>query len=137
MSDIHVDPYLFFRGNCAEAMEFYKNAFGGELTIQKVGEVPTDFPGKDERKDEVMHAALRSDSITIFGADSPQASEKAAKIELSIGGSDEKRMKEMFDALSQGGKVKMKLEKQFWGDIFGQLTDKYNIDWMFNITAQK
>jgi PhnB protein len=137
MSDIHIDPYLYFRGNCREAMEFYKSVFGGELTMQTVGEIPTDFPGKEERKNEIMHAALRSNSVTIFGTDSPQASEKAAKIELSVGGSDEKRMREMFDGLSEGGKVKMKLEKQFWGDIFGNLSDKYGIDWMFNITAQK
>ncbi|MBX4190725.1 VOC family protein, partial [Candidatus Saccharibacteria bacterium] len=60
-------------------------------------------------------------------------SDKAAKVELSLGGTDEAEMRKMFDKLAEGGKVKMPLEKQFWGDIYGQITDKYNLDWMMNI----
>lgn len=136
MNDTRIDPYLFFKGNCREAMEFYKSVFGGELVMNTVGESPTDFPDKEAHKDWIMHAQLKSDSIRLFATDSPQASDSSAKIELSVGGSDETAMHAMFDKLSQGGTVKMPLGKQFWGDTFGQLRDKFGIDWMFNISAR-
>jgi PhnB protein len=48
MGKVNVDPYLFFGGNAREAMEFYKGIFGGELTVQTIGESPGDWPGKDQ-----------------------------------------------------------------------------------------
>jgi PhnB protein len=42
-------------------------------------------------------------------------------------------MREMFDKLAGGGEVKMKLEKMPWGDIYGQITDKFGVDWMMDI----
>lgn len=137
MSNIQLDAYLFFQGNCAEAMEFYKGVFGGELTMSKVSDTPGDFPGKEERKDQIMHASLKGGAINLMASDSPQASAKAAKIELSISGSDEATLRKIFDGLAAGGKIKVPLEKQFWGDVYGGVTDKYNIDWMVNINQSK
>ncbi|HXR50488.1 MAG TPA: VOC family protein [Verrucomicrobiae bacterium] len=134
MSDITLDPYLFFSGNCREAMEFYKSVFGGELSIQTFGDVP----GTEAvNKDQIMHANLDGGAVKLFGSDSSKASERAAKIELTIGGSDEAKLTDIFNALSDGGTVKTPLKKEFWGDTFGQLTDKFGIDWMVNIAAPK
>jgi PhnB protein len=137
MSAIQLDPYLFFQGNCKEAMEFYKDVFGGELTMTAYKDTPGDFPGKAERLEQIMHANLKGGAVTLMAADTPQASAKAAKIELSLSGDDEGQLRAIFDKLAVGGNVKMKLEKQFWGDVFGNLTDKYNIDWMVNINQHK
>jgi PhnB protein len=133
MSDINLNPYLFFKGNAREAMEFYKGAFGGELTVQKMGDVPPEgqMPGADP--DSVMHAKLTGGLVTLMGSDSPQASDKTAKVELSLTGSDEAQLQTIFDTLAEGGTVRMPLAKQFWGDTFGMLTDKYGVDWMVNI----
>ncbi len=133
MPDVSLEPYLFFSGNAKEAMEFYKAVFGGELeTTDANPEQMGDMPNKDWFKGKLMHASLKG-PVNIMASDSPTASEKAAKIELSLGGSDESAMRKIFDKLSEGGNVKMPLAKQFWGDIYGQLTDKYDIDWMMNI----
>jgi len=141
MSDIALNPYLFFDGNCKEAMEFYKDLFGGELTTQTMGEVPDDAmpPGmnKEEIKDQIMHARLEGGDVTLMGSDSQKASPKTAKVELSLSGSDERHLREIFDKLGQGGKATMPLEKQFWGDTFGMVTDKFGVDWMVNIEAAK
>jgi PhnB protein len=137
MSNVRLEPYLFFKGNCREAMEFYKGIFGGELAIQALGDVPGDMPGKAEHPDYIMHAKLSGGLVTIMGSDSEQASPKAAKIELSLSGTDEAELRKVFDALAEGGTVNSPLQKQYWGDTFGNLSDKFNIDWMVNIEAPK
>jgi PhnB protein len=133
MGKINLEVYLFFTGNCREAMEFYKSVFGGELTVSTVGDSP-DVPGMEGMdKSFVMHSSLEGGDIKLMASDSPKASDKAAKVELSLTGTDEAHMKEVFDKLAEAGTVKMKLEKQFWGDLFGSLQDKYGVDWNMNI----
>jgi PhnB protein len=135
MSEITLEPYLFFRGQAREAMEFYKNIFGGELNMMSYGDNP-DMPipeGSMVKKDWVMHASLKGD-LNLMASDTEKASAKAAKVDLSIGGSDEVRMREMFAKLSTEGEIITPLRKEFWGDIFGSLTDKYGVNWMFNIS---
>lgn len=136
MANIKLDPYLFFQGNCKEAMGFYKEIFGGELTIQTIGE-SHDFPGKESMdQNNVMHSMLDGD-VRLMGSDSPKASAKSAKVELSLSGEDEPALRKYWEGLSSGGKVNQPLEKAPWGDTFGMLSDKFGIDWMVNITAQK
>ncbi|HEX5448248.1 MAG TPA: VOC family protein [Candidatus Saccharimonadales bacterium] len=134
MDQLSITPYLFFKGNAREAMEFYKSVFGGELNIQTMGQSPKEAQMPGANPDSVMHARLKG-PINLLASDSQNASDHAAKIELSINGgsAEENKMRAMFDKLSEGGNVKMKLEKMFWGDIYGQLTDKYGVDWMMNI----
>lgn len=130
-------PYLFFKGNCKEAMEFYHSIFGGELTMQFMSEVPDDAPKMPGAKDtDVMHASISGGEVALMASDSVMASEKAAKVELSINGDDEAAMRDIFQKLAEGGEVRQELTKEFWGDTFGSLTDKFNIDWMMNISGQ-
>ena len=135
MQDILVNPYLFFRGNAREAMEFYKSIFGGELTLSTYDDVPGPTPEGMEGK--LMHADLRSGNITLMGSDTQEASEKAAKVTISLSGSDEEKLTGIFNQPSEGVEVQHPLKKEAWGDMFGQLTDKYGIDWMMNINAAK
>lgn len=131
-----VVPYLFFKGNCKEAMEFYHGVFGGELTVQLMKDVPEGTPRMPGSNDnDVMHASISGGEVALMASDSSMASEKAAKVELSINGDDEASMRAIFDRLADGGEVRQGLEKQFWGDMFGSLRDKYGIDWMMNISG--
>lgn len=132
MAKVSLVPYLFFKGNAREAMEFYKSVFGGELTIQTLGEAPKEAQPPGGNPNDVMHANLKG-PVNLLGSDSSMASEKTAKVELSLGGTDEPQLRDIFDALAEGGKIRMPLSKQFWGDIFGMLTDKFGVDWMVNI----
>jgi PhnB protein len=140
MGKVVLEPYIFFKGQAKEAMEFYKDVFGGELSMQTYGDTPPETQKQmgitAENRNNVMHAKLEGD-VVIMGSDTPNASPEAKKIELSIGGNDTAKIKGYFEKLSKGGKVNQPLKKQFWGDTFGQLTDKYKVDWMFNITSQK
>lgn len=133
MSDVTLDPYLFFKGNCREAMEFYKNIFGGDLTIQTYADVKAPAP-EGLKDDSIMHAMLDGGHIKLMASDTAMASDKAAKISLSLGGSDETTLTNMFNGLCQDVTPFQALKKEFWGDIFGSVTDKYNLEWMVNIT---
>jgi PhnB protein len=126
-----LDVYLFFRGNCREAMEFYKSVFGGDLTTTTYAEAPGTDP---QHKDSLMHARLEGGDIKIMGSDVFEKELGKGQIELSLGGKDEAKLRDIFQKLSDGGTVRQPLEKQFWGDLFGSLTDKYGVDWMVNIT---
>lgn len=134
MSDVTLDVYLYFKGQAREAMEFYKGIFGGELTVQTYADVPG--MGDDEaKKDWLMHARLEGGDVKLMASDTDKASPAAAKVDLSLGGSDEAKLREIFDKLSEGGDVRSALKKEFWGDTFGSLTDQYGINWMMNITT--
>ncbi len=141
---IQLDAYLFFKGNCKEAMEFYKSVFGGELSMQTYGEgmkgmpadqTPPEMQGHD---DKIMHSLLSGGDIRLMGSDSTRDGEFGQSfISLSLSGTDEDKLRNAWDKLSEGGEVTMPLEKAPWGDMFGGLTDKYGVEWMVNITAPK
>ncbi len=134
MSDTTLTPYLSFKdGKTKEAMEFYRGIFGGELQMQTFGDTPMDFP--EEKQALIMHASLQGGAVSLFASDGPKDEDYVAgtNVALSINGSDEQKLRECFDGLSEGGTVTMPLEKAFWGDLFGMVTDKYGIHWMVNV----
>jgi PhnB protein len=135
MSDTSLDPYIYFKGRAKEAAEFYKGVFGGKLTTQTYKEFPDpNMPGIKEHPDWLMHGRLEGD-VGLMVCDTDKASPKAAKIELSLSGSDDAKLRQYWDGLAKGGKVRYPLEKAPWGDTFGMLIDKFGVDWMVNITA--
>lgn len=135
MEHVTCNAYLFFERNCREAMKFYQDVFGGELTMQTYGEVDKSCP--DALKDGIMHARLSGGDILLMASDDPGGNRDlgTGKIHLALGGNNEERLRAIFDALSIGGIVGVPLEKQIWGDIYGDLRDKYDIEWMVNITV--
>ena len=131
---MQISAYVFFYGRAEEAMKFYQSALGGELEISRNGESPMAADVPKEWHDKVMHSTLKGDGFDIMASDGRPGShqEKESNIALAIGLSDEAKAKDVFDKLSAGGNVTMPLEKQFWGALFGQFTDKFGIDWMIN-----
>jgi len=128
-------PYLMFTGNCREAIEFYQSIFGGTLAMQTYAEAPGDV--SEEYQDRILHVQLESDDFSLMASDThPQFSPPSVignNITLTIVGNDTKKLTDYFNKLAVGGKIDMKLEKQFWGDVCGGLTDKFGIPWMIDI----
>jgi PhnB protein len=135
MDKIALEAYIFFKGNAKEAMEFYKNVFGGELNVVTYAESGMSAEGTSP--DWLMHASLEGGAVKLMASDTAQASPVAKKVSLSLGGTNEARMREIFDALSAGGSVFSDLKKEAWGDIFGSFKDKYGVEWMMNIGVKK
>jgi PhnB protein len=134
-------PYLFFGDNCRQAMEFYQQVFGGNLTMSTFGDGPADahqdpLANSEEQKASIMHARLEG-AVTLLASDNPHLASTADRttFSLTLEGSDAPRLSAYFEHLSQGGRVTAPLQPQFWGATFGMLTDRYGINWMISITA--
>ena len=129
-----LNPYLGFHTNAREAMEFYREVFGGELTLSTFGEYgQTGTPDSDL----VMHAQLETPSgYTLMGADTPSFMEyqpSSATVSLSGGADVDAELRGYWDRLSAGGTVTTALEKQMWGDVFGMCVDRFGTSWLVNI----
>jgi len=134
--DPTLNPYLNFRGNAKEAMKYYQSALGGELTMQTFGDAK--MAETSAEKNLILHATLKSGPITIMASDTHPSMKLEAgnNVHMSLSGNDSPRLTKIFNELARGGKVDMPLAKQFWGDTYGQLTDKFGVHWMINITSQ-
>ena len=133
-----LNPYISFKDNAREAMEFYKSVFGGtlEMTTFKDGGMSSG----PETDNLVMHAMLTADNgMKFMASDTPEGMEYSAgaNISISLSGDDEAELRGFWDKLSEGGTVTMPLEKSPWEDLFGMLTDTFGINWMVNISAKK
>jgi PhnB protein len=140
MNTSKLQPYLCFDGNCREAMSFYHGVLGGNLDLSTFGQFDSpEMPVPADQKDKIMHAMLDNGLLTMMASDNMpgQKINFGDSVSLSIAGEDEVQLTVFFKGLSEGGEVRMPLQKQVWGDIFGMFTDKYGIHWMINITAHK
>jgi PhnB protein len=136
MKDLQLLPYLTFDGTCREAMEFYKQVFGGELDVRYFKEFYGDMPESD--KEKVMHAELKNDAMSLMASDTVPGSETTFgdNVRITITGTDTKRLAAFFEALSQGGTVMMPFEKQVWGQELGMLTDKFGTHWLISVRGE-
>src|SRR4051812_45355368 len=131
---MRIEAYLFFGRQAEEAMTFYKGILGGELTLTRRGEVDPEAP--EDMKNLVINAALDGANFHLRGSDNTDVTGGSQnRVALSLIGSDDTKMRAVFDGLAVGGEVHAPLEKMFWGDTFGALTDKYGIGWQVNIEA--
>ena len=132
-----LNPYVNFRGQAREAMTFYQSVFGGELELSTFGEFSMPGVGADQA-DLIMHGQLEAPGgMTLMGSDAPEGMPVAegSNITISLSGDDEAELRGYWDGLAAGGEVTMPLEQAPWGAYFGQLTDKYGVDWMVNIAT--
>ena len=135
MANTTLNPYLSFRENAREVMEFYKSVFGGELTVSTFGEYQASQDPAEQ--DKVMHSMLTTDGgMVLMAADTPNGMDftPGNNISVSLSGDDEAELRRYWDGLIDGGTVAMPLEKAPWGDTFGMCTDKFGINWLVNVT---
>ncbi len=135
-----VQPYLFFNGNCEEAVNFYRKALGAEVMMTMrykespepppPGRVPPGYENK------IMHTSFRVGQTTVMASDGCSAESPNFKgFSLALSVESPAEADRAFAALSQGGQVQMPLSKTFWSPRFGMVQDRFGIGWMVSVTA--
>ncbi len=129
-----INSYLTFKGNCREAMIFYKKCLGGDLVFQTIGESPMSEKMPPKMKDGILHSTLINGGIIIMASDmaSEEGIVKGNSISLMLNCSSEEEIKTCYEKLSADGKADHPLEDTFWGAVFGDLTDKFGNHWLLN-----
>jgi PhnB protein len=133
-----LNPYLSFRTEAREALEFYQSVLGGQLDITTFGSMPgmSDDPAEAEL---VMHGQLDTDGgLTLMASDTPSsmtytAPTSGVTVALTGGPEDMEAIRAAVGALSVGATDVMPFEQAPWGDFYGQLTDRFGIAWMFDV----
>ena len=131
-----LNPYLGFRDNAREAMDFYQSVFGGDIVRTTYGEY--DASEDPAEKDKIMHSELTTTSgFSLMASDTPKGMElpTSSSVSVSLSGEDEAELTGYWDKLIDGGSVMMPLNKAPWGDSFGMVTDKFGTAWMVNISG--
>lgn len=133
-----LNPYVSFKDNARQAMEFYHSVFGGKLTMSTF----KDFNATQDPNEEnlIMHSVLEADNgITFMASDTTTRMEHrpGTNFSMSLSGEDAAELRGYFEKLSDGGTVTMPLKTEVWGDTFGMCVDKFGVSWLVNITAPK
>lgn len=130
---IRLNPYLNFAGNTREAMEYYHGIFGGTLNVSTFA----DFGMEGMPADGTMHAELSTDHFVLMASDAMPGAEATwggTRNYIGIFGDEVEKLQSWYAALAADGEAGMPLEKQVWGDMYGDVKDKFGIEWMVNIS---
>jgi PhnB protein len=128
-------PYLHFNGNCREAMTFYKDCLNGKLELMTIGESQMAAGMPKEAHNNVMHSTLEKDGFILMASDMMEQTTPvfANNQTLCLVCKSKEEIESLFSKLAVGGKVGHPLKEEFFG-TFGDLTDKYGFNWMFQFT---
>ncbi|AWO02231.1 VOC family protein [Chitinophaga alhagiae] len=129
-----INAYITFNGNCHEAMKFYQDALGGELTLQSVGGMPVEARCPAGEEQQIMHSQLMKGNMVLMGTDmlGPAGFIQGTTMSLALQCDTAEEINTYFANLSQGGQVVEPLGKQAWGPLWGMLIDRYGVAWMLN-----
>lgn len=132
---IQANPYLTFDGNCREAMTFYRDCFGGELTLQTIAETPIADQCPAGMQDQIMHSRLGNGDFLLMATDMTHADKfiTGNDMAISLNFDDEKEINRCFSTLSDEGNILDPLEEKSWGGLFGVVEDEFGKVWMLNL----
>ena len=128
-----INAYLGFSGQCREAMTFYKDCLGGELTLMPVAGSPLAGQMPPDAGQTILHSCLTRGDLVLMATDMGRGERvNGNAVSLMLNCSSPEEIQTLFAALSSGGEVTCPLGQEFWGATFGHLTDKYGMNWMLN-----
>jgi PhnB protein len=135
---MQVQPYLFFDGRCEEAVEFYRSALGAQvehmMRFRDCPEPPQPGMVPPGSENKVMHASFRIGDTTVMASDGHcGGAPNFQGFSLSITVADEAQADRLFNALADGGQVRMALTKTFFSPRFGMVADRFGVGWMIHV----
>ncbi|MCC3279889.1 VOC family protein [Arthrobacter sp. zg-Y40] len=132
-----MNPYLSFRDNAREAMDFYQSVFGGTLESSTFADM--NMAEDPAEGNKIMHSALTTDNgFVLMASDTPSGMNlnEGSSYSISLSGNDADELRGYWDRLLAGGQMDLPLERAPWGDLFGMLTDRFGTSWMISIEGQ-
>ena len=127
---MRMHTYVNFAGTCTEAFRFYEKHLGGKIgMLMTHGQAPDQSRVDPAWKDAVLHARISLGETDLMGADVPTAQPMRSAY-LSLGVDTDAEAERVFSALAQGGEVFMPMQETFFATRFGQLRDRFGINWM-------
>ena len=138
---MEIQPYLFFEGRCEEAIDFYRRAVGADVQfLMRYKDMPEPRPPgvvTPATENKVMHASLKIGGSTVLASDGQcQGEPHTQGFALSLTVADEAEAERRFNALADGGEVRMPLAKTFFSSRFGMLADRFGVAWMVYVAPQ-
>ena len=136
---MHIEPYLFFEGRTEEALGFYQKALGAkvEMMMRNKESPEPPPPGMNAPAEKIMHASFLVDGGRVLASDGMCSGKPNFQgFSLSVTAANESDAKQKFNALAEGGKVTLPLNKTFFSPAFGMLTDRFGVGWMVMVPGQ-
>ena len=129
---MQLNPYLFFNGDCEQALRFYEKHLGGKIeALMRYGEAPEGTP-IESTKDKIMHARIRIGDSLVMASDAHANYSKPQGFFLSIPVETPEEAERVYRPLSDGGSVILALDKTFFARKFAMLVDRFGTPWMIN-----
>ena len=137
---MQVQAYLFFNGNCEEAVNFYRDALGAQVRMTMRYNQSPDAPPPGAVPpnwgDKIMHTSFQVGDTVVMASDGCGDGETShSGFSLSLAVDTVAEAERYFNALARGGQVRMPLTKTFWSPGFGMLADRFGVAWMVNVVA--
>jgi len=125
-------PYLVFKGNAEQALNYYKVVLEGQITnVQRFSDMKTE-PTPEAYKNYVLHGELRFGDLVIYFSDSPQGVAMGDNVTLLLDCSSEAEVDRLYKALSVDAEIHMPLQKTFWNAKYANIKDKFGVTWQLN-----
>ena len=132
---MRMTPYLYFKGACEDALTFYAECgLGKIIDLRRYAGTPMEARDGGAWRDKALHSLFEGDGLRFYAADGPD-SEPMKGSALLIEMDDAGRATALFERLSAGGRVTVPLKKQFWGDVYGNFTDRFGVQWAILVPA--
>ena len=128
--------YLMFDGTCEQAMQFYEKVLDGKLEVlMRHGDSPM---AMDERctpadRNRILHSRLLFQGGSLMATDGmPGEGGRMKGFSIALSYPTAADATRVFNALAEGGEVRIPLNKTFWAEAFGAVVDRYGTPWMIN-----
>lgn len=127
-----IEPYLYFNGNCKEAIAFYQDVFGIErvhVRTYGMSRAHPEYPIPHEIEQLVLHAEMKIYDTVFNLSDTLNPFSAGNNVSVTVKLSSKETLQTIFEKLSSGAKIGMRLAPTFFSALYGTLMDKFGIVW--------
>ncbi|OEZ83651.1 hypothetical protein JAB8_42940 [Janthinobacterium sp. HH106] len=132
---MRIEPYLQFNGNCAQALEYYRqHLHGTDLCLMPYRGTPMQEQVKEDWYDKIMHGSVQLGPTMLMGSDGgyDEGAKGMSGSSICLTVDTPEEAERAFAALARDGAIQMPMEETFWAKRFGMLKDQFGVAWMVN-----